>query len=209
MARPPSGTDIKLKAAGRKLLQENGITGLSVRETCRLAGVNTGMFHYYFGSKEEFLKEVLKEIYADFMLNFKTGVSVAGTPRDKLKAALVEIGKFALAVRKAAPMLLSDVIHGKKEAFEFIRGNFTEHVSHIVALAAQCRPRSAVSGHSIPFMVLTLLPVMVFPIIISGILDRNGIKKLKDQDVEELRGELFSDAGIAERAEIALRGIGL
>ena len=32
MARPASGTDLKLKAAGRTLLLEKGITGLSVRE---------------------------------------------------------------------------------------------------------------------------------------------------------------------------------
>ena len=103
MARPPSGTDLKLKAAGRKLLQENGLTGLSVREACRVAGVNTGMFHYYFGSKDEFQKAILKEIYAEFMQNFKAGVAVAGTPRERLKTALTEVGKFALACAKWRP----------------------------------------------------------------------------------------------------------
>ena len=37
MARPTSGTDLKLKTAGRKLLLEKGITGLSVREACRIS----------------------------------------------------------------------------------------------------------------------------------------------------------------------------
>jgi len=87
MARPSSGTDIKLKSAGKRLLREKGITGLNVREVCRLAGVNTGMFHYYFGSKEDFLQAVLKEMYAEFMLNFKAGVSAGGTPRQRLACA--------------------------------------------------------------------------------------------------------------------------
>ncbi len=209
MARPASGTDIKLKAAGRKLLEAKGITGLSVREACRVAGVNTGMFHYYFGSKEEFLKEILKEIYAEFMLNFKAGVAVAGTPRARLKAALAELGKFALRMRQVAPMIFADLAHGKKEAFAFVSGNFTEHIRHISALAEECRPGSAVAGRSIPFLLAALVPVMIFPVLVGGILERNGVKSIGGRELLKLREELFSDEGIAERAEIALRGIGI
>lgn len=209
MSRPPSGTDLKLKAAGRKLLQAKGITGLSVREACREAKVNTGMFHYYFGSKEEFLKAVLKEMYAEFMVNFKAGVSAAGTPRDRLKNALMEVGKFALSMRRAAPMIFADLAHGKKEAFDFVNANFTEHVRHIAALAEECRPASAVKERSIPFLMLAMIPVMIFPVLMAGVMERNGVKALGGRSLEKLREEFFSEAGIAERAEIALRGIGL
>ncbi|PJA16141.1 MAG: hypothetical protein COX65_03195 [Elusimicrobia bacterium CG_4_10_14_0_2_um_filter_56_8] len=209
MARPPSGTDLKLKAAGRKLLQEKGITGLTVREACRVAGVNTGMFHYYFGSKEEFLKAVLKEMYAEFMLSFKAGVAVAGTPRERLKNALVEVGKFARSVRSVAPMIFADLAHGKKEAFAFVRGNFTEHVQQIAALTAECRRASSVQNRSIPFIISSLVSVMVFPMLVSGVFERNGVKVLHGLPIEDVRGELFSESGIMERAEIAVRGIGL
>ena len=209
MARPPSGTDLKLKAAGRRLLQEKGITGLGVREACRLAGVNTGMFHYYFGSKEEFLKAVLKEMYAEFMLHFKAGVSVAGNPRARLKNALVEVGKFARSVRNAAPMIFADIAHGNKAAFTFVSGNFTEHMRHIAVLAQECLPGSSVKNRSVPFMIAAMVSVMIFPVLISGIMDKNGVKKLAGRSMDGLREEMFSDAGIAERAEIALRGIGL
>ncbi len=209
MARPPSGTDLKLKAAGRKLLQEKGITGLSVREACRVAGVNTGMFHYYFGSKDEFLKVVLKDLYAEFMFNFKAGVSVDGTPRVRLKNAMVEVGKFARNMRGAAPMIFADLAYGNKEAFAFVRGNFTEHIRYVAALAGECRPGSSVKSRSIPFMVAAMVPVMIFPALVGGILEKNGVKKICGRSVGALREEIFSDSGIAERAEIALRGIGI
>ncbi|HNW45490.1 MAG TPA: TetR/AcrR family transcriptional regulator [Elusimicrobiales bacterium] len=209
MARPPSGTDLKLKAAGRKLLQEKGITGLSVREACRVAGVNTGMFHYYFGSKEEFLKAVLKEMYAEFMLSFKAGVSVAGTPRERLKNALVEVGKFVRSVRNAAPMIFADLAHGNKEAFAFVSGNFTEHIGQIAALVQECRGQSAVKERSMPFIVAALVPVMIFPVLIGGVLERNNVRSLGGLGLAALRDEIFSDEGIAQRAEIAVRGIGL
>ena len=209
MARPASGTDLKLKAAGRKLLQDKGITGLGVREVCRLAGVNTGMFHYYFGSRDEFLKAVLKEMYAEFMLSFNAGVAVAGAPRDRLKNALVEVGKFARSIRGAAPMIFADLAYGNKEAFAFFSGNFTEHISLVAALALECRPASAVKGRSIPFMIAALVPVMIFPVLMGGVLEKNGVKTIGGHSLEGLREEIFSDAGIAGRAEIALRGIGL
>lgn len=209
MARPSSGTDIKLKSAGRRLLQEKGITGLNVREVCRLAGVNTGMFHYYFGSKEDFLQAVLKEMYAEFMLNFKAGVSAGDTPRQSLKNALVEVGRFALGIRQIAPMLFADLAHGNKEAFAFMSGNFTEHVRHIAALTAQCRPASAVKSHSVPFLIMGMLPVMVFPMLMGAVLERNGVGRVGGLPLEVLREEVFSEEGIAERAEMALRGLGL
>lgn len=209
MARPPSGTDLKLKAAGRKLLQEKGITGLSVREACRVAGVNTGMFHYYFGSKEEFMKTILKEIYAEFMLNFKAGVFAAGTPRVRLKNALQEVGKFARSVRNTAPMIFADMAHGNRNAFTFVSGNFTEHIRYIAALAEECRAGSAVKAWSNPFIIAALVSVMIFPVLIGGVMERNGVKKIGGRSLAGLREEMFSDAGIAERAEIAVRGIGL
>ena len=209
MARPPSGTDLKLKEAGRKLLQEKGITGLSVRETCRVAGVNTGMFHYYFGSRDEFVKAVLKGMYAEFILNFKAGVSVAGHPRARLKNALIEVGKFARSMRGAAPMIFADLSYGNKDAFAFFSSNFTEHISQLAALAGECRPGSSAKDRSIPFIIAALIPVMIFPVLMGGIMKKNGVKKLAGQSLDAVLEELFSEAGIAERAEIAVRGIGL
>lgn len=209
MSRPTSGTDLKIKAAGRKLLQEKGLAGLTVRGTCRLAGVNTGMFAYYFGSKDEFTQVILKEVYAEFMLKLRSETAVAGEPREKLKGALVALGRFARELRKSLPMLLADLAYGKREAFLFLSGNFTEHVGHIASLAQQCRPRSAVKQHSIPYMVGTLVPVMVMPILMSGVLERNRVKGVAGVKLEDLLQEFFSEEGIADRAEIALRGVGL
>ncbi|MDT8285571.1 MAG: TetR/AcrR family transcriptional regulator [Elusimicrobiales bacterium] len=209
MARRASGTDIKLKAAGKDLLREKGFAGFGVREVCRRAGVNTGMFHYYFGSREEFLRAVMKEMYADFMVDFKAGVSAGGSPRDKLKNALVQVGRFVRGMRRTAPMVLADLAHGNKEAFAFVTGNFTEHAAQIAGLAAANRPGSALKDRSVPFVVGALLPVMIFPGIIGGILERNGVKALGGEKLKDLMEEFLSDEGIEERAEIALRGIGL
>lgn len=209
MSRPASGTDRRLIKAGKELLRESGITGLSVREACRRANVNTGMFHYYFGSRDEFLKAVLKEMYAEFYNRFQVGVAEGAGPRDKLKNALIAVGKFAREVKGTAPLILADLSLGNKEAFDFISGNFLGHVKELIALAAQCRPESALKARSVPYLIGALLPTMVFPAIMGGIMERNGVKKAGGVPLEQLADEFFSDEGITERAEIALRGVGL
>ena len=210
MPRPASGADKKLLKAGIQLVRLKGFYGLTVREACRLAGVNTGIFHYYFGSKNEFAKAVLKRLYSEFMLKFRAGAAEGDTPRDRLKNALIEVGKFARDVRNSAPLLFADMAYGKKETFRFLSGNFTGHIKLIASLTAECRPASSVNERSIPFIMSTLLPTMVFPVIVSGILARNGVRTLgafgPSRTIEE---EVISDAGIALRAEIAIRGLGL
>jgi AcrR family transcriptional regulator len=209
MPRPASGADLKLLEAGANLVRAKGFYGLTVREACRLARVNTGMFHYYFGSKDEFVKAVLKELYAGFMLKFRAGAAVGGTPRERLKNALIEVGKFVRDIKNTAPLLFADMAYGKKETFRFLSGNFTVHIKLISALVAECRPASAVKGRSVPFIMATLIPAIIFPAIIAGVLARNGVKKLGAFDLSGIEKEALSDAGIAERAEIAVRGIGL
>jgi len=208
MTRPTSGADIRLRAAGCRLLLEKGITRLSVRETCRAAGINTGIFHYYFGSREEFLKAVMKDIYSDFMANFQASISTGDTPRARLKNALVEVGKFARTIRPAAPMLFTDVLYGNKEAFAFMKENFTAHIGLITALVSECRPSSSLKQYSVPFIIGSLVPAMIFPALISGELRRKA-NKMCGLSMEEIIKETLSDSGIEARAEAAVRGIGL
>lgn len=134
---------------------------------------------------------------------------MAGTPRARLKRALVEVGKFARGLRRAAPMIFADLAYGNKEAFAFFGSNFTEHVRHLASLAAECRAGSALSGRSVPFMIVSLLPVMIFPVLMAGVLERNEVRSVGGRKLEEFAEEVFSDAGVEERAETALRGIGL
>jgi len=48
MSRPSKNTDKLLIQAGRRLLPETGVSGLSLRRGAQEAGVNLGMFPYYF-----------------------------------------------------------------------------------------------------------------------------------------------------------------
>lgn len=52
-------------AAGRDLFARKGYAAVSVREIAAQAGVNHGLVHRHFGSKEEVLRAVLQGMFSD------------------------------------------------------------------------------------------------------------------------------------------------
>lgn len=65
MARPGSDADKRLIEAGIALIAENGTKALTVRKACAKAGVNLGLFSYFFTNKDIYLKIIFDNIYAD------------------------------------------------------------------------------------------------------------------------------------------------
>ncbi len=63
MARPSRNLDRALLAAGSELFPVHGCAGLTIRQVADAAGVNIGMFHYHFGSREAFLRALLQQTY--------------------------------------------------------------------------------------------------------------------------------------------------
>lgn len=54
-----------VERAARKLFAERGYTGVSVRDIAEEAGVNHGLIHRHFGSKEGVLHTVLQGMFVD------------------------------------------------------------------------------------------------------------------------------------------------
>ena len=59
MTRPSQNIDQRLLEAGRRLLPDLGCAALSVRRLAAEAGVNAGMFHYHFRTKDVFLLSLI------------------------------------------------------------------------------------------------------------------------------------------------------
>jgi AcrR family transcriptional regulator len=57
--KPPDERRQELLGIGLELFMEHGSAGVSVKEVVKQAEVSTGLFYYYFESKEEFIEEAL------------------------------------------------------------------------------------------------------------------------------------------------------
>lgn len=73
MPRKSMKLDDKLIRVGLDLLAREGVRALTVRRVCRQAHVNLGMFTYFFGDKETYLKHLFDVIRArlDTFLNME------------------------------------------------------------------------------------------------------------------------------------------
>jgi len=78
---PPRGREevkIALRDAAAVLFAERGAAAVSVREIAARAGVNHGLVHRHFGSKEALLREVLAEQVAEIADRLSTRSAESG-----------------------------------------------------------------------------------------------------------------------------------
>ena len=54
-------TEQKIAAAARKIFTQKGYAATKTRDIAEEAGINLALVNYYFGSKENLFKQVLKE----------------------------------------------------------------------------------------------------------------------------------------------------
>ncbi len=105
MARPRSGAKSpgtspepdareRLITAGYRVLAERGYDATTVKEVAREAGVNQGLVHYYFGSKDALLLAVAKEARQQYILELKR--LRQETPPEQLAAASIAWGEKLL-----------------------------------------------------------------------------------------------------------------
>ncbi|MFJ7933931.1 TetR/AcrR family transcriptional regulator [Sporosarcina sp. NPDC096371] len=91
----------ELMDIGFELYMKNGIGGFSIKDVVNRAGVATGLFYYYFKSKEEFVDEVLNNFIVKNMKEIQQ-ILASNEPSimQKMKDALEVFWVFA---EKLAP----------------------------------------------------------------------------------------------------------
>lgn len=123
MARKSNNLDKKMIRVGMTLIKKKGVARLSVREVAEKAGANLGMFNYHFGSKEQFLRQALDEIYRDFIHRLESSRSL----HNDLEVILIEIAMFSRDNCQLLTALFSDVLSQEKVVTRFLRENFSVH----------------------------------------------------------------------------------
>src|SRR5206468_4412072 len=123
MNRPSNQIDALLLASGRALFPTAGCAGLSLRALAEHAGVNVGMFHYHFKSKDNFLRALLQQMYEEMFANLQLDADHAGPALVRLRAALITFARFARDNRRVLARIWMDVLAGEPVALAFLRDN--------------------------------------------------------------------------------------
>lgn len=172
MGRVPSGNDEKMLKAGVALAKARGLNGYSVREVCARSKVNLGMFHYYFGRKDNFDRAVLKKIYSVMMERINITLSPQASPRENVRGILISIHGFIKENRVLISSLGGDVLSGNRKTLKFIADNFTKHVEILSKELKRAKARGDLKAGDPCDALLILMPPVVLPQVLLGLFFR-------------------------------------
>ncbi len=207
MSRPSAHLDRKLIGAARALLPRTGLDGLSVREVARRAGVNIGMFHYHFKSKEAFVRAVLESVYGDFLASFHEAAEGPGAARERLRAVLVAYAHFARRQRVFYAMMMRELLAGRPEMIAFARTRFPKHAGALMDLIERCRREKTVRDLPTPVLCMFAMSAMGVPNLAAAGLERCGQKRIGGFPVKDFIETVLSDRMIETRADMVLAAL--
>ena len=203
--RPSRNLDRALLAAGRALFPTRGCSGLSIREVAEAAGVNLGMFHYHFKSREAYLRALLQTMYDEMysQLSFQADEKLG--PMEALRAALRFMGRFVRANRPFMARVLGDALCGDPIAAEFMRTNFPRHLGLILRLIELAQSKGLIRPMPAPQAMGICAGSLAMPILIGGAVAESGA--LGPAGTKMITEVLLSDDALDQRIELALLAI--
>jgi AcrR family transcriptional regulator len=207
MPRPSRHVDQALLRSGRTLFPALGCTGLSLRAVAQHAGVHVGMFHYHFGSKDNFLRALLQQLYEEMFERLSGAAHESGPPLERLRAALVFIATFVRDHGGVVGRIWADAGAGVPVAREFVQVNAPRHVGLLLGLL-EAAERDGVLRPMPPLLRATYLlgaviaPLLVVPRVVEwGVAPKALARHAKSQ--------VLSDDAIAARIDLALSALRL
>ena len=205
MPRPGRNIEQVLLRSGRALYPERGSAGLSVRVLTEHAGVNLGMFHYHFRSKDDFLRELLQQYYEEMFGPLSERVRHEGPPLARLREALVFLATFVRDHEAMLGRVFAEASGGEPVAAAFLRANAPRHLKLLLALMNEAEAAGVLAPvPRLQRFVFTMgavtLPLLVVPHIARLAVAPSIVGR-------QLRRQVTSDAAIAERVELELAAL--
>lgn len=205
MSRPSRNIDQLLITTARALLPETGCRGFSIRQLTERAGVNLGMFHYHFKTREHFLSRVLQDVYQEMFTTLTFQAHAERPPLDNLRAAVTVLGRFARDNRFLVRRLLADALSGDTTAQDFFRQNFPRHLGVIAELLSAGQRAGTVRKVPLTQALAFLGGAVALPNILVTVAQEQAI--VPAQFLSKLDREVLSDKAIAQRVDMAIRGL--
>jgi AcrR family transcriptional regulator len=212
MSRNPGHADRLMLEAAKKIVCEEGCSGLRVRELVKKAGVNLGMFHYHFRNKRRFKRALLQEMYENFfekITHASTRQAIGcghESAHSKLRATLLAMGLF---VRQEGPFYLAlfkDILNDDAEVLAFMEENVHRHIGVISELVEKCQQEGSMATLAFSQILSFLMSSLNMPLLVGEAMSRHE-RGSKDRIFKYYRSSVLSDEAIAQRIDLALKGL--
>ena len=205
MARPGSNIEEALLRSGRTLYARLGGERLTVRMLTEHAGVNLGMFHYHFRTKDAFLRRLFDGMYEEMFAQLSGLAQQRGSVLQRLRSALFFLGCFVRDHRQLLVRVFADAAAGQPVAAEFLRANAPRHLTLLLDLMDQGE-RAGVLAPIPPFQrFIFVMGAVAAPVLVAPGMQAIGVAPALLGPA--LRSQIMSDDAIAQRIELALKSL--
>lgn len=202
MPRPGRNIEQALLASGRALYPDWGCARLSVRALAQHAGVNAGMFHYHFRTKDEFLRQLLQQFYDEMFSQLSGRAAQAGPGLQRLREALLFLAIFSRDHGAVLGRVFADATGGNAVAAEFVRANAPRHLRLLLALMQQAERE----GTLVPLPALQrfvfVMGAVALPLVVVPHIGKLGVAPTLLR--RQLKAQVTGDDAIAQRVDLAL-----
>lgn len=203
--RPSRNVDQLLLEAGHALLPKSGVRNLSIRQITEHAGVNLGMFHYHFKTKDVFVRAVLQQQYNDMFAALSAEAQVTDSSVESLRRAVTVIARWGRDNRGLFVRLLGDAFSGEKVVQEFMQANMPRHLMLIVNLVQQAQKDGHLRKLPLPQAMAFLIGAVAAPILLITAATNGGL--LLATLAEQFEQTALTNAAIDQRIDMALTGL--
>jgi len=205
MGRPSKNIDQALIDAGLALLPQTGTRNLSVRQTVEHAGVNLGMFHYHFRTKENFVRAVLERVYEEMFSELVLQVNPDAAPLVNLRNLLTTLGKFARKNRLLMVRLVSETMSGERLPADFLKRNVPRHLKLIAEVLGQAQREGAIVAAPMPALIAYIVGAVAGPLLLGSALEQHGL--MQPAALSAMKSHILSEAAMNQRIEFVIRGL--
>jgi AcrR family transcriptional regulator len=207
MPRPSRNIDELLLQTGRELLAESGASALSIRRLTRQAGVNLGMFHYHFKSRENFIRTLLQQMYDEMFASLSVQVERQQTSYETLRSAVRVLARFGRDNRRLLLRISLDALNGEVLAAQFLQSNLPRHVQVIIGLIVAGQNEGVLRKLPVMQALAFLAGSVAAPILMGTAAVASGL--IPAAVTAQLEAEMLSDEAIDQRIDMALHGLSL
>jgi AcrR family transcriptional regulator len=207
MSRPSQNTDEKLIKTGLEMLEKSGLSRMNLRQVAAKAGVNLGMIHYHFKTKDQFIHAVLQDIYEKFFANFSLKVEEGTTPIEKLRQAIFAVAQFVRDNRRLLLSLIQDALDHNPEVKAFVQKNFGRHAKILLGLIRQCQANGSLVKINIAQVLVFLMPSVLGANLMMAALEHAQATLLMKAFIRGFGAPLLTDKAIQRRVDWALKSL--
>lgn len=192
-------------AAGRELYTLLGYRDLSIRRLAQQVGLSPGSFHHLFTSKDEFLVEVLDQIYQEALGLLTSQVQRRrGSVRAKLASYLFFLADFARQNSRLIRRIFEDSVEAPA-VLRFIQQRATGHMSILFVLLERATARKLLKPSNLAQRSAFLINAVLGPLLLGRCMLEASI--LPEQIAMDFDRQVESDVAINQRIDWALTAI--